>query len=136
MICTLVKILNKFSMMDLLFRCRWSREKIYKLAKAIFSKLLWFNFVIDCSDIYRIDEARDILHDTLEQKEFGETLLLVFANKIDTGKGFSIDELENKLKLKFQGDIEYHIQEINAINEMVYMMDLIGLMSKSIKKVS
>ena len=115
MICTLVKILNKFSMIDLLFRCRWSREKIYKLAKAIFSKLLWFDFVIDCSDIYRIDEARDILHDTLEQKEFCETLLLVFANKIDTDKRFSIEELENKLKLKFQGDIEYHIQEISAI---------------------
>lgn len=53
-------------MMDLLFKCRWSREKIYKLAKAMFSKLSWLDFVIDCSDIYKIDEARDILHDTSE----------------------------------------------------------------------
>lgn len=73
-------------------------------------------FVIDCSNIYRIDEACDILRDIFENEELGETILLVFANRIDTEKSLSIEELENKLKLKFLSDHEYHIQEINAIS--------------------
>ena len=71
-------------------------------------------FVIDCSNIYRIDEVCDILHEILENDELDETILLVLANKIDTEKSLSIEELE--YKLKFLHDHEYHIQEINALN--------------------
>lgn len=44
-------------------------------------------FVIDSSDRLRIDEARQELHRIILDREMGEALLLVFANKQDVAGG-------------------------------------------------
>lgn len=44
-------------------------------------------FVVDSNDRARIDEARQELHRIILDREMGEALLLVFANKQDVAGG-------------------------------------------------
>lgn len=73
-------------------------------------------FVVDCNNVYRIDEARNILHDLLEREELEDTVLLIMANKLNLENSISTEQLENRLKLKFIRNHKYHIQRINALN--------------------
>lgn len=56
-------------------------------------------FVIDSNDRSRIDEAQKELHRIILDREMGEALLLVFANKQDIQGG------ESWLQSRFKGEV-------------------------------
>ncbi|KAI9914642.1 hypothetical protein PsorP6_007477 [Peronosclerospora sorghi] len=56
-------------------------------------------FVVDASDIERIDEAKEALHLIFEAEELSDTKLLVYANKQDQPNALSGDELRVRLEL-------------------------------------
>lgn len=56
-------------------------------------------FVIDSNDRSRIDEAQKELHRIILDREMGEALLLVFANKQDIHGG------ENWLQSRAKGEV-------------------------------
>jgi signal recognition particle receptor subunit beta len=73
-------------------------------------------FVVDSNDRERIDEARDKLHQMLNEEEFRNKPILIFANKQDLSDSMTSDELRDKLNLtKFNGNIKWHLQPACAI---------------------
>ncbi|KAG1689489.1 hypothetical protein DVH05_002158 [Phytophthora capsici] len=56
-------------------------------------------FVVDASDLERIDEAKQALHLVFEAEELANTKLLVYANKQDQPHALSADELRERLEL-------------------------------------
>ena len=71
-------------------RARW---------KNYFSNKQGLIFVVDASNIDRIDEARDELHKLLEEDELKNAVLLVYANKQDLPNAVKPQELGNRLRL-------------------------------------
>ncbi|GMT17982.1 hypothetical protein PFISCL1PPCAC_9279, partial [Pristionchus fissidentatus] len=74
-------------------------------------------FVIDSSDVNRIEEAKTALESIIDHPEMANTKLLVFANKKDLPNALSADELTDRLQLKSrtQNDhFKWHVQTSNA----------------------
>ncbi|GMT23423.1 hypothetical protein PFISCL1PPCAC_14720, partial [Pristionchus fissidentatus] len=74
-------------------------------------------FVIDSSDIDRIDEAKEALETIINYPDMINTKLLVFANKKDLPNALSTDELTDRLQLKLRTpneNFKWHVQASNA----------------------
>jgi GTPase SAR1 family protein len=72
-------------------------------------------FVVDSTDRERIDEARDTLHQLLNEEGFRNKPILIFANKQDLSNSMSFDELRDKLNLtKLDGNTKWHLQPVCA----------------------
>ncbi|UJR19816.1 hypothetical protein I4U23_022949 [Adineta vaga] len=67
-------------------------------------------FVVDSHDRERIDEIRDILHETLSEEELQGIPLLIFANKQDLSDIMNTIELTDKLNLHSLSNRSWHIQ--------------------------
>lgn len=81
-----------------------------------YKRMLAFIFVVDSNDHERIDEARDKLHELVNDENFQEKPILIFANKQDLPNAMDCDQLQNKLHLeKLNKNIKWHIQSASAI---------------------
>lgn len=61
-------------------------------------------FVVDSSDRERIDEAKQVLHESLVAITNNDVALLIFANKQDKPDAMTTEELTEKLNLKSLND--------------------------------
>merc|ERR1712154_737994 len=85
-------------------------------------------FVVDSNDRERIapndvcndDNARDELHNILEDDLLADAALLVFANKQDLPNAMSVNEISDKLQLNKLRNRQVPLQEMD------YMRDSIG----------
>ncbi|KAF2075213.1 hypothetical protein CYY_003474 [Polysphondylium violaceum] len=62
-------------------------------------------FVVDSSDLDRIQEASEELHKMLNEDELRDIVLLVLCNKVDLQNSMDVTEVESKLHLY---SIPYH----------------------------
>ena len=67
-------------------------------------------FVVDSNDRDRIDAARDQMHRMLNVDELRESVLLVFANKLDLPNAMSAAEMTGKLGLHQMRQRQWYIQ--------------------------
>ena len=67
-------------------------------------------FVVDSNDGSRIEEAKDELHNLLEQDELRESILLVYANKQDLPNSIGTADLAKKLELNKISNRNWQIQ--------------------------
>ncbi|CAF1397157.1 unnamed protein product [Rotaria sordida] len=78
-------------------------------------------FVVDSTDRERIDEARDTLHQLLNEEELRNKPILIFANKQDLSNSMSFDELRDKLNLtKLNGNTKWHLH--NGVTTVVRLV--------------
>jgi signal recognition particle receptor subunit beta len=71
-------------------------------------------FVVDSSDVGRIDEARHELHKLLEEGELRDAPLLVYANKQDLPNAVKASELATRLRLKDVSNRPWVVKETCA----------------------
>ncbi|KAK8836445.1 hypothetical protein M9Y10_037703 [Tritrichomonas musculus] len=83
------------------------------------TRVLWDHFchncqaiiyVIDSSDIERLDEVKKQLFDVLKKELLRDSILLIYANKQDLPNALKTDELIDRLELKSISDREWKIQ--------------------------
>jgi ADP-ribosylation factor protein 1 len=75
------------------------QDKIRKLWRHYFSGCNGIIYVVDSSDIDRLELARDELHMLLSNDELRDATLLVYANKQDLPTALSPSEVSDKLGL-------------------------------------
>merc|ERR1711915_25066 len=71
-------------------------------------------YVIDSSDLERIEESREVLQSLLEHDRLKDTALLVFANKQDLPGAMNISEVESRLELENHSRRKWFIQSACA----------------------
>merc|ERR1712112_501774 len=91
------------------------QDKIRPLWRHYFQNTQGLIFVVDSNDRDRIGTAEEELRRMLENDEFNNTVVLIFANKMDLPNAFSIKEIKEKMKIdqNIKGR-EYHIQQTCA----------------------
>merc|ERR1719449_57274 len=91
------------------------QDKIRPLWRHYFQNTQGLIFVVDSNDRDRIGTAEEELRRMLENDEFNNTVVLIFANKMDLPNAFSIQEIKEKMKIdqNIKGR-EYHIQQTCA----------------------
>ena len=52
-----------------------------------YDKMEGLIFVVDCGDRHRIDEAKEALHNIINNREMKDTIVLILANKQDLPNG-------------------------------------------------
>ncbi|KAF8367167.1 hypothetical protein PRIPAC_84996 [Pristionchus pacificus] len=90
------------------------QHKIRPLWKYYFQNTQALIYVVDCSDVGRMDEARDELHGVLDDPEMTDVKLLVYANKQDLPTAISPTELTHKLNLHALRGRDWYVQSSNA----------------------
>ncbi|KAI9592282.1 ARF/SAR [Syncephalis fuscata] len=75
------------------------QDKIRPLWRHYYTGTQGLIFVVDSNDRERIDEARQELHRIVNDREMGECLLMVFANKQDLPSAMSPAEVTERLGL-------------------------------------
>jgi small GTP-binding protein len=75
------------------------QDRIRRLWRHYFDNIHGLIFVVDCTDIQRIDEARDELHKLLTEDKLKDAIILVYANKQDLPNAIKPQELGNRLRL-------------------------------------
>ena len=75
------------------------QEKIRPLWRHYYTNVQGLIFMVDSTDKARLDEAREELHKMLNEDEFKEIPLLVFANKQDLPNAMSTVEVAEGLSL-------------------------------------
>lgn len=75
------------------------QDKIRKLWKHYYANTEGIIFVVDSSDVDRIDLAKEELHALMNDDELRNASLLVFANKQDLPDAMSTSEVADKLGL-------------------------------------
>jgi ADP-ribosylation factor protein 1 len=86
------------------------RTQLRPLWRQYFRNTQGLIFVVDSSDLGRIDEARDELHRLLNEAGLREAVLLVFANKQDLPGAMSAAEMADKLGLQALRQRQWHCQ--------------------------
>ena len=71
-------------------------------------------FVVDSSDVERIEEASNILSEVLSDEKLKKKPLLVLSNKVDLVKSKNTTEMTDLLCLQKYKDREWFIQETSA----------------------
>jgi len=91
------------------------QDKIRPLWRHYFQNTQGLIFVVDSNDRERIGTAEEELRRMLENDEFNNTVVLIFANKMDLPNAFNIAEIKEKMKIdhNIKGR-EYHIQQTCA----------------------
>jgi small GTP-binding protein len=67
-------------------------------------------FVVDSNDVSRIEEAREELHNLLEEDEIHNAIVLVYANKQDLPNAVKPKEMANLLQLMHMTNRVWHVQ--------------------------
>ncbi|KAK9667122.1 hypothetical protein RND81_14G234500 [Saponaria officinalis] len=91
------------------------QEKIRALWRHYFQNTQGLIFVVDSSDRARIIEARNQLHQILDQNELRNAAVLIFANKQDLPNAMCSSEVANSLGLHLLGQRTWFIQNASAI---------------------
>lgn len=92
------------------------QDKIRALWKHYSPNTQGLIFVVDSSDRERFVEARNQLHQILEENELREAAILVFANKQDLPNAMSSSEVAHKLGLHLLRQHRWYIQNTSAIS--------------------
>jgi ADP-ribosylation factor protein 1 len=99
------------------------QEKIRPLWKHYYQNTDAIIFVVDSTDIDRMDERRDCkysvkyeLHKLFEEHELQDTVFLIYANKHDLPNAQRIASIIHILELDKVRSRHWYIQESNAIN--------------------
>jgi ADP-ribosylation factor 1/2 len=74
--------------------------------------LIW---VIDSSDVERLNESKEELHSILNEPDLSSSLLLVYANKSDLPTSLDYDIICKKLDLASITNRKWHIQQCCGI---------------------
>jgi GTPase SAR1 family protein len=74
------------------------QDKIRVLWRHYYSEIKGLIFVVDSSNFDRLDQAREVLHQILLDKELEDAVLLVYANKCDIAVA-SVAAIQEKLEL-------------------------------------
>ncbi|GMR38541.1 hypothetical protein PMAYCL1PPCAC_08736 [Pristionchus mayeri] len=90
------------------------QHKIRPLWKYYFQNTKALIYVVDSSDVDRMEEARDELHHVLDDPEMTDVKILVYANKQDLPSAISPIELARKLNLHALKGRDWHVQSSNA----------------------
>jgi len=74
-------------------------------------------FVLDSSDVDRIEDAAEELHQMLRAEELKQAFVLVYANKQDFQNSLSGDEVKQRMHLDDLGQSrdKWHVQPTNAL---------------------
>lgn len=75
------------------------QHKIRRLWRHYYSNNNGIIFVVDSTDVDRIEEARNELHSLLREDELRNTSILVYANKQDLPNALSPSEIIDKLSM-------------------------------------
>ncbi len=75
------------------------QDRIRKLWKYYYQGCGALVFVIDSNDRDRISEACETLHGLLDQDEFEQVPVLVYANKQDMAYGMTMNEIKDEIKM-------------------------------------
>ncbi|OMJ11283.1 ADP-ribosylation factor [Smittium culicis] len=86
------------------------QDKIRPLWRYYFQNTQGIIFVIDSNDRERVNEARDELHQLLNEDELRDSLLLVLANKQDLPNAMASAEITDKLGLHSLRNRNWYIQ--------------------------
>ncbi|GMR47067.1 hypothetical protein PMAYCL1PPCAC_17262, partial [Pristionchus mayeri] len=90
------------------------QKRIRALWKYYFQNTQALIYVVDSSDVERIEESKEELHAILNDSDMTETKLLVFANKQDLPNALDTATLVEKLGLNSMRGREWYIQSSNA----------------------
>ncbi|GMT23422.1 hypothetical protein PFISCL1PPCAC_14719 [Pristionchus fissidentatus] len=88
--------------------------RIRALWKYYFQNTQALIYVVDSSDVDRIEEAKEELHAILNDPEMSDTKLLVFANKQDLPNSLTSAQLTERLGLQAMRGRTWFIQSSNA----------------------
>ncbi|KAI7875856.1 ADP-ribosylation factor [Lichtheimia hyalospora FSU 10163] len=91
------------------------RQMIQPLWRHYFQNAKGVVFVVDSNDRERISAACDELQRMLNEDEFQDVVLLVFANKQDLPNAMNVAEITDAMELHFLRDREWYIQPASAI---------------------
>jgi len=75
------------------------QDRIRKLWRHYYIGTQGLIFVVDSSDTSRVEDARQELHNMLEQDELRDAVVLVYANKQDLPGAMNSSEMVKKLQL-------------------------------------
>ena len=107
-------------------RARW---------KNYFSNKQGLIFVVDASNIDRIDETRDELHKLLEEDELKNAVLLVYANKQDLSDAVKPQEFASRLELNTITHRPWHVQGACATHgDGLYHRVCLGVWCKCVQR--
>ncbi|KAK3821057.1 MAG: ADP-ribosylation factor 1-like protein [Benniella sp.] len=82
----------------------------------LFQDTVGIILVVDSSDTYRIGEVKDHLWRLLNEDEFRDLPLLVYANKQDLKSAMLVADVRDALNLNALRGREWHIQGASALN--------------------
>jgi len=90
------------------------QSKVRPLWKHYYQNTNGIIFVVDSSDVQRVDEAALELRQIFKENELTNTPILVFANKQDLPNALSVSELMNRLDLHSERNRAWHVQSACA----------------------
>ena len=90
------------------------QDKIRPLWRHYYTGTQGLIFVVDSSDVDRLDEARQELHKIVSDREMKDAVILVFANKQDQKEALRPDQLQDRLGLISLKDRTWLIQPCSA----------------------
>ena len=102
--------------------CSGGQDRIRQLWRHYFQNSAAVIFVIDSSDIARMNEAGHEMHRLLEEDGLKDAILLIFANKQDLPNAMSPSELKKKLRLNDLHDRKvrkYCLEEYRSISNIL-----------------
>lgn len=76
------------------------QDRIRPLWQYYFANTQAVIFVVDASDVDRISEARDTLHNMMRHEHLADAVLLVYANKQDLPNALNTAQLSERLQLR------------------------------------
>ena len=95
-----------------------------------YKRMAAFISVVDSNNHLLIDEAHEKLHQLVNDENFQEKSILIFANKQDLPNAMDCDQLRNKLNLqKLNKNIKWHLQPSSAIHNQGLQQGLEWLMN-------
>ena len=74
-------------------------------------------FVVDCADRERIVEAKEELMRILSAQELTDSILLIYANKIDLPESMGVSEVTEKLELNKLRSRVWKVQQTCALTK-------------------
>eukprot|EP00747_Dinoflagellata_sp_TGD_P060499 gnl/TRDRNA2_/TRDRNA2_152051_c0_seq2.p1 gnl/TRDRNA2_/TRDRNA2_152051_c0~~gnl/TRDRNA2_/TRDRNA2_152051_c0_seq2.p1 ORF type:complete len:182 (-),score=47.77 gnl/TRDRNA2_/TRDRNA2_152051_c0_seq2:450-995(-) len=92
------------------------QDKIRKLWRYYYAGVQGVIFVVDSSDVHRVQDAREELHKVMSADELREASVLVYANKQDLPGAMSASELADKLGLRDLRSGRWFIQSACAVS--------------------
>ncbi|KAH3760565.1 ADP-ribosylation factor 6 [Pelomyxa schiedti] len=91
------------------------QDKLRTLWSHYFAGTQALIFVIDCSDIERLEIARDELWKVITDKAMRDAVLLVYCNKSDRPRALPLKEITDRLLLGNITDRFWHVQSTCAV---------------------